>query len=192
MCMLCLQNWCWRKNSQRKFSGAARCEILEKNLYIDPTKFIFAIIVNQNGMKMQAPTPPKFEISVKFSKMRFLKNYEVGTSKPEIGSGFSIFEIKIWFSKLENRFLQFLLNLISRPQNSNSPSSKNPKSTFFTPKFKFYFFSQNLDFVLGCLSCVACRTRREQIIMGGSSGWEKKIDLFSKFQNISNRHFKNI
>ena len=53
-----------------------------------------------------------------------------GTSKPKIRFRFWILGPWIRFRKFENRFLQFLSNLISRHQNLKSATSKTPKSWF--------------------------------------------------------------
>ena len=121
-------------------------------------------ILSQNWIQIQKPTLPKFEISIfkLFSKFGFQKNTKsahqnlgkckIGTSKPEIRFRFCILVPENLFLKLENRFLQFLSNIISRPQSPNSAMSKTLKSTlFFASKFKF-FFGQNLDFALNEVS----------------------------------------
>ena len=78
--------------------------------------------------------------------------WEIGTSKREIWFRFWILMPQIWFSKFQNRFLQFLSNFDLGPKNLKSAMSKTPKSSFSLQnsyfRFKF-FFDQNLDFVLG-------------------------------------------
>ena len=112
-------------------------------------------------MKMQIPTLPKFGISafgnlwcgkMRKSLLTASKKCKIGISKFEIRFRFWILLSGNWFLKFENRFHQFLSNIISRPQNSNSARSKTPKSTFShqNSHFRFkFFFDQNLDFVLG-------------------------------------------
>ena len=65
-------------------------------------------ILIQNHIKMQNSILPKFELSI-LGKFDFQKNaksaphnfkkYEIGTSKPSIGSRFGIFDLKINFLK---------------------------------------------------------------------------------------------
>ena len=149
-----------RKSVEEKFEKyfgfLARCE--GKLWYIDPKIFK---ILGRDGMKMQTSTLPKFEISI-FEEFGFgkseksahqnLEKCKIGTSKFEI-------RLRIWqlgsrnpFSKIQNRFLQFLSNLVPRPKNLKSPTSKTTKSSFSLQNSYFrlnFFFDQNLDFVLG-------------------------------------------
>ena len=113
---------------------------------------------------MQKPTLPKFEISI-FDKFGFgkMRNWHLTLLKKlqnrhlktlnwiailNFGAGNLIF-------KIQNRFLQFLSNLVSGPKNFKSAMPKTSKSSFSLQnsyfRFKF-FFDQNLDFVLGNLS----------------------------------------
>ena len=94
---------------------------------------------------------PKFEISI-FQKFRFEKCHpksKFHTPKPWFR--FRIWDLASWnpFSKIQNRFLHFLSNLVSRPKNLKSPSSKTPKYWFSLQHshFRFkYFFYRNPKF----------------------------------------------
>ena len=115
----------------------------------------------RNVIKMQKSILPKFEISIfenfgfrKITKWahQHLEKYKICTSKPEIRLRFWIWLSGKWFRNFENRFLQFLSNIISRPSNLKSATSKTPKSSFSLQNSYFrwkFFFDQNLDFVLG-------------------------------------------
>ena len=128
--------------------------------------------LGQNLMKMQKSTLPKFQISI-LGKFGFQKNTKsashnfkkIRNRHLKTWNWIAIwnFRFKNQFSKIQNRFLQSLSNLASRPKNLKSAMSKTPKSTFSLQNshihFKF-FFDQNLDFVLGYYVFVCCRNQR--------------------------------
>ena len=69
------------------------------------------------------------------------------------------FRLKNQISKIQNRFLKFLINLASRPKNLKSAMSKTPKPSFSFQNSYFpfkFFFDQNLDFVLGSMPRTWC------------------------------------
>ena len=89
----------------------------------------------------------------------------------------------IWARKLQNRFLQFLSNLISRAQNSNSAMLNTSKSSFST---------QSFDFVLGWRihrraiyqyygRCWSWRPPRKRWTHHYLFGWQKKTLFFNIF-----------
>ena len=150
-------------------------------------------------MKMQNSILPNFEISI-FEKLGFgkMRNWHLTLLKKlqnrhlktwnwiailNFGAGNLIF-------KIQNRFLQFLSNLVSGPKNLKSAMSKTPKSTFSLQnshfRFKF-FFDQNLDFVLGRASTIH-HSSRCYFNSRGSTG-ESKFYVVTNVQSNNNYTF---
>ena len=134
----------WKKLKQKKFRVLS--EMWGEILYIDPSKSKFWVKIwwkyrirfcqnlkfrffKKIGFRENEKSKIKTKI-FDFWRIRVPEKYKICTSKLEIRFRFWILVPENWFLKFQNCFLQFLSNLISRTQNSNSAMSKTHKSTF--------------------------------------------------------------